>query len=321
MSTRRLIPFVFFLFAALIVFNLSVDAPSRGGPGGMGSGGLSPAAAHALDVPALSGYVNDYAGMMSRSARTRVEEELRAFERSDSTQVVILTIPSLQGESAEDYSIKVAEAWKIGQKGKDNGVLLLVANKEHKIRIEVGRGLEGRLTDLTAGQIVDLVMTPAFKRGDFDAGFTTGVSAIIDATRGEFKAGPARTPKKGRSLSPLFTLLIFAGVAVVFLGHFSRILGAAAGALGLPAIVYAAVTPIGLIPIIVLGLIGLGLGLLLSLLFSGGGPFGAGFLGGFLGGMLGGGFFGGGGGRGGDDDGFGGGGGGDFGGGGASGDW
>ena len=329
MSMRRFIPFLFFLFAALIFFNLSVDTPSPSGPGRTGSGGVSFAAAYGLDVPSLGSHVNDYAGMMSQSARAKIEAQLRAFERSDSTQIVILTIPSLQGETLEDYAIKVAEAWKIGQKGKDNGVLVLVANKEHRMRIEVGRGLEGRLTDLTAGQIVDLVMKPGFKRGDFDGGFTAGVSAIIDATRGEFKAEKGQTPKKDRLFSPFFTLLIFAGIAVVFLGHFSRILGATAGAIGLPAIVYFSLLPIGLVPIILLGLAGLGLGLFLSFLFSGGGPGGphgggmlGGFLGGMLGGMLGGGFFGGGGRGGGDDSGgFGGGGGGDFGGGGASGDW
>ena len=106
----------------------------------------------ALEVPQLKYHVNDYANMMSPETRSKIESDLKAFEQSDSTQVVILTIQSLEGEDLEGYSIKVAEAWKIGQKGKDNGVILLVANKERKIRIEVGRGLEGKLTDLAAIQ-------------------------------------------------------------------------------------------------------------------------------------------------------------------------
>ncbi|MEW6586145.1 MAG: TPM domain-containing protein, partial [Nitrospirota bacterium] len=99
------------------------------------------APAHALDVPPLQGYVNDYAGMMSSRTKTTLENELRSFEQTDSTQIVILTIPSLEGEVLEEFSIKVADAWKIGQATKDNGVILLVAKQERKIRIEVGRGL------------------------------------------------------------------------------------------------------------------------------------------------------------------------------------
>jgi len=144
--------------------------------------------AHALGVPDLRGYVNDYAGMISNPARAKLEEELKAFEQSDSTQLVILTLPSLGGETLEDYSIRVVEAWKIGQARKDNGILLLVSKNDRKIRIEVGRGLEGRVTDLMAGRIVDLVITPRFKRGDYDGGVAAGVDALIDATRGEFGA-------------------------------------------------------------------------------------------------------------------------------------
>ncbi|MGA2318323.1 MAG: TPM domain-containing protein [Thermodesulfobacteriota bacterium] len=107
-------------------------------------------AAYGLDVPKLQGYVNDYAEMISPSAKSKIEEELKAFEQSDSTQIVILTIPSLEGENIEEFSIKVAEVWKIGQKQRDNGILLTVSKQERKIRIEVGRGLEGRLTDLMA---------------------------------------------------------------------------------------------------------------------------------------------------------------------------
>src|SRR5574342_289209 len=106
-----------------------------------------PLGAHSLDVPRLQGYVNDYAGMISPPARSKIEETLKAFEQSDSTQIVILTVPSLEGENIEEFGIKVGETWKIGQRGKDNGILFIVSKQERKIRIEVGYGLEGKLTD------------------------------------------------------------------------------------------------------------------------------------------------------------------------------
>jgi uncharacterized protein len=172
---------------------------------------LLPLAASALEVPGLRGYVNDYAGMISPSTGARLAEKLKAFEASDSTQMVILTIPSLEGEPIEDVSIKVAESWKIGQKGKDNGILLIVSKQDRKMRVEVGRGLEGRLTDLAAGRIVDLVITPRFRAGDFDGGFTAGVSALIGATRGEFQADARRSPRPPR----LWTAFVF-GFFILF---------------------------------------------------------------------------------------------------------
>jgi uncharacterized protein len=279
-----------------------------------------PFAVDSLDVPRLQGYVNDHAGMVSPSAKSKIEEELRTFEQSDSTQVVILTIPSLEGENIEEFSIKVAEAWKIGQQQKDNGVLFVVSKQERKIRIEVGRGLEGKLTDLMAGRIIDQVIKPRFKQGDFDGGFITGVSALIDATRGEFKAEQRPVQRRQKGFPPFLTLLLFLGVFTLILGSISRILGGITAAVGLPAFVYLAVLPIGILAIILLGLIGFGAGLFLPLLFSSGGSrkdgsrgHGGGF---FYGPGIGGHSIGGGG----FDGGFSGG-GGSFGGGGASGDW
>jgi uncharacterized protein len=222
----------------------------------------------ALDVPQLKGYVNDYANMMSASARSKLEGELKAFERSDSTQIVILTIPSLGGEPLEDYSIKVAEAWKVGQKGKDNGIIFLVANQDRKIRVEVGRGLEGKLTDLMSGRIIDLVVKPRFKRGDFDGGFIAGVHSLIDATRGEFKAQAERAPVRKKGISPYLTIVFFAGVALLFLGSMSKTLGGVAGAIGLPAILYLFLGP-PLLLLLIFGLIGLAMGIFLPTLFSG----------------------------------------------------
>jgi uncharacterized protein len=163
----------------------------------------------AAEIPKLQGYVNDYGNMISPSVETELTAKLRSFEASDSTQIVILTVPSLNGEPIEDFSIRVAEAWKIGQAGKDNGVLLTVSREDRKMRIEVGRGLEGKLTDLAAGRIIDLVMRPKFKDGNYDAGFIAGISALIDATRGEFQAekGPAGRPRSAFRFRPLYIFI------------------------------------------------------------------------------------------------------------------
>lgn len=256
--------------------------------------------------------------MISPSVKAEIGRELGAFEKTDSTQIVILTIPSLEGEEIEDFGIRVAESWKIGQKGKDNGIIFIVAREDRKMRIEVGRGLEGKLTDLMAGRIVDLVVKPRFKRGDFDGGFVAGISSLIDATRGEFKADRKGATQKHERYSRLLTFLIFGGIVILVLGTISRITGGISGAIGLPALAYLAGFPVGLVALIILVFLGFGAGLFLPSLFSAGGRYRGGS-GGF---WPGGGFFGPGGGSAGDFGGGGfGGGGGDFGGGGASGDW
>jgi len=272
--------------------------------------------AHALEVPKLQGYVNDYAGMISAQAKAALEQELRAFEQSDSTQIVVLTIPSLEGEALEEFSIKVAEQWKIGQMGKDNGIIVLVSKQDRKIRVEVGRGLEGQITDLMSGRIIDLVIKPKFKRGDFDGGLISGVHALIDAARGEFKAESSRETRSPKGQSRLLTFLIFCGIAILVLGSVSRPAGVIGGAVGLPLSMLLASISVGMWGFVILGVVGAALGLILPALFSAGGR-GGGWPGGLGGGGFGGGSYGGGGFGGG---GFGGGGGG-FGGGGSSGDW
>jgi uncharacterized protein len=274
-----------------------------------------PLFAHALEVPRLQGYVNDYAGLLSAGASQKIGAELKSFEQSDSTQIVVLTIPSLEGENLEDFSIRVAEAWKIGQKGKDNGAIILVARNERKIRIEVGRGLEGKLTDLVSGRIIRYEIAPQFKAGDYDAGIEKGVSAVIAVVKGEYKAEPDRPDRQGKEIgSSAFTLLVFFAIACVFLGAISRPLAGVAGAIGLPLIASMIFPGLAFVALGIIGLAGLFIGLFLTFLFGGGGR-GGGYSGGgtFFGGGFGGGSFGGGGGFSG--------GGGDFGGGGASGNW
>lgn len=271
---------------------------------------VAPAAAKALEVPQYQGYVTDLAGMISPAERQRLEQTLLAFEQSDSTQIAVLTIPSLEGDGLEDFSIRTVEAWKIGQKGKDNGVLLLVSKGDRKIRIEVGRGLEGVLTDLLAGRIVDQVISPRFKAGQLDEGFAAGVSAIISAARGEFKG--AGRPGRGAGTSgqsSLFNYLIFFAILVGFLGRLSKPAGALTGAALLPLFASLGVSsPLGWLILLLLIPGGALLGLLLPILFANAGRGGGLYMGG-------GGFGSGGGG------GFGGFGGGGFGGGGASGGW
>jgi uncharacterized protein len=272
----------------------------------------------ALDVPPLRGHVNDYADLLSAPAVHELEASLSAFERSDSTQIVVLTIPTLEGENLEEFSIRVAEAWKIGQKGTDNGAILLIAKQEHKVRIEVGRGLEGKLTDLVSGRIIRGEISPHFRSGDFDGGVKAGVSAIMEVVRGEYSAKPDSYGSGRRGVHPnhsIFTFIIFLAVACIFLGSMSRLLGGLIGAVGLPVIAFLVFPGLALIILAGLGVAGFLFGIFMTFLFGGGGSGGGPFIGGgpF---MWGGGGFGGGFGGGGFS-----GGGGDFGGGGASGDW
>ena len=180
--------------------------------------------AAALDVPQPAGYVTDRADMLSAATEQRLERYLRSFEESDSTQIAVLTIPALEGEVPTEYALRVAETWGIGQKEQDNGALLLVARDDHKIRIEVGYGLEGRLTDLLTGRIIDNEIAPRFKQGDFDGGISTGVVAMVQAVRGEYQGEARPAAKRKRSPFGLLFFLFFLGPALLrlFLPHSRR---------------------------------------------------------------------------------------------------
>ncbi|MBU0960311.1 MAG: TPM domain-containing protein [Proteobacteria bacterium] len=274
---------------------------------------VSPLAA--LDVPPLQGRVNDTAAMLSAQTITHLDEILTSFETSDSTQIVVLTIPSLDGEVLEEFSLRVAEAWKIGQKGLDNGALLLVSRDDRKIRIEAGYGLEGSLTDLVSGRIISGVIVPMFKKGRFDQGISDGVTAMMQAVKGEFTApaSSAAGVKKSKSdPSGLFLMLFF---AYSFIGSAFRkksVLAAGAGGLASPILGLMFLPQLGLwlLALIPLGMVG---GLVAAALSLPAGKSSG----------RSGGFFIGSGGFGGSSGGFGGfsGGGGGFGGGGASGGW
>lgn len=146
------------------------------------------ASAVGQDIPYLSGRVNDYAGILSSQTIYDLENQLKAHEQKTSNQVVVLTVANLDDQSIEDFSIKVAETWKLGQKEKDNGVLLLISRDDHKLRIEVGRGLEGTLTDALCSQIIRHQIVPRFKGGDFDGGVKAGVEAILGTIDGTYVA-------------------------------------------------------------------------------------------------------------------------------------
>lgn len=244
---------------------------------------LAPGLAQARTVPPLTGRVQDEAALLSPEARQRIDGMLFAYQQQTGHQLALLTVPSLEGEALDAFSIRVVEAWQLGDKQRDDGVLLLVSVAERKLRIEVGYGLEGELPDATSSRIIRDVITPAFRRGEPDVGIVAGLQAIMAATGGKDVAIPAELPRqrsraRGEESPGGFFVLVVVGVVLLML------LGGGRGRGGRSAAWAAA-------------------------------PF---LLGGRRGGGFGGGGFGGGGSRGG--GGFGGGGGG-FGGGGASGGW
>ena len=140
---------------------------------------LTASTAFAANVPYLTGRVTDNAEILSEPMRKTLTEKLKAHEDRTGNQIVVLTIPSLEGESIEGYAEAVFKERKLGQKGKDNGVLLIVAPQDRRMRIEVGYGLEGTLPDSLAGSIIRNAMTPRFKTNDYNGGIDAGVSAII----------------------------------------------------------------------------------------------------------------------------------------------
>jgi uncharacterized protein len=135
--------------------------------------------------PPLSGRVVDGAGILSQQVHDQIGQMLAQHEQATSEQIVVATLKSLQGFSIEDFGYQLGRHWGIGQKGRDNGAILLVAPNEHKVRIEVGYGLEGRLTDAQSRIIIEQVILPAFRRGDFGAGVLAGTSAMLRVLGGE----------------------------------------------------------------------------------------------------------------------------------------
>jgi uncharacterized protein len=152
----------------------------------------------ALDVPPLTGRVVDLAQVLPVDLAASLARDLEAHESKTSNQVVVLTLPSLEDEPLETFSHRVATTWKLGQKGTENGVLLLLALRERKVRIEVGYGLEGTLTDLRSAHIIRQEIVPRFRSGDLPGGIAAGVQAILNTIEGTYKAEEV-LPGYGRS--------------------------------------------------------------------------------------------------------------------------
>jgi uncharacterized protein len=141
--------------------------------------------AGAKDIPRLTGRIVDTASLIQEDQRQRIEAQLADFEKQTGDQIAVLTVDSLDGEAIEDFANKVGRAWALGQKGKDNGAILLVSKADRKMRIEVGYGLEPVLTDLQTSIIQNQVIIPHFKQGDFGGGIAAGVDAILSTIQGK----------------------------------------------------------------------------------------------------------------------------------------
>ncbi|MGC2780983.1 MAG: YgcG family protein [Bradyrhizobium sp.] len=193
-------------------------------------------------VPPLTGRVVDQTGTLSSSDVASLTQKLKELETRKGSQVAVLIVPTTQPETIEQFSLRVAEAWKIGRKKVDDGALLVIAKNDRKLRIEVGYGLEGSLTDVTARRIIDEVITPKFRSGDFAGGIDAGVDRIIGVINGETLPVPQPQASHGGDID-FDSISSFAPVAffgAIFLGGvlrtlFGRLLGSLAtgGALGI----------------------------------------------------------------------------------------
>jgi uncharacterized protein len=148
--------------------------------------------------PRPTRYFNDYAGVVRKETAEQLNRTLEAFERSTSSQIVVAIFPRMQSDSSvEDYTVRVAQSWGVGQKGQKNGAVLFVFVQDRQVYLQVGYGLEGAIPDATAKTIIDQEITPRFRAGDFDGGLTAGVNAILQAARGEY-TGTGRTVAEGK---------------------------------------------------------------------------------------------------------------------------
>jgi uncharacterized protein len=183
---------------------------------------LLPTLAMATEVmpPKPDNYFNDYAHVVSPATATELDQKLQQFERDTSSQIVVAVYPKMQSDSSiEDYTVRVAQSWGVGQKGKDNGAVLFVFVQDHKMYIQVGYGLEGALPDALAKQIIENEIKPSFRNGDFDSGLRAGVTAILQATKGEYKGtgSLATNHPPGR----IWFIILFIVIVAVILSRIS----------------------------------------------------------------------------------------------------
>lgn len=177
------------------------------------------------DLPRADGRVTDLAELLSQSDEATLESELEAWKRGSGHEIAVLTVESLGNRTIERFALEVARAWGLGQKDVNDGALLVVAKSERKIRIEVGRGLEGQLTDLLCARIIRDVITPAFKRGNFSSGIVAGVRAMREIVGGDL----SRLPQEREPGGDLIATLIITFIVIVFIARFARALRSAGG--------------------------------------------------------------------------------------------
>ncbi len=185
----------------------------------------------ALDVPPVTGRVVDLAHILPNSTVELLTTQLAAHEGQSSNQVAVLIVPSLGGEPLEEFSHRVATTWKLGQQGTDNGALLLMAIQERKVRIEVGYGLEGVLTDARSAQIIRNEIVPRFRAGDMPGGVTAGINAILKTIEGTYQASEKAAPRHESDVIEQVVVAVVVGllVGLVFM-NIHRFIGPVVGA-------------------------------------------------------------------------------------------
>lgn len=255
-----------------------------------------------VDVPAFSARVVDLTQTLSASQQTALEAKLQAFEEKKGTQIAVLLVPTTQPEAIEQYAIRVVDAWKVGRQRVDDGLLILIAKNDRKMRIEVGYGLEGAVTDLYAKRIINDTLMPYFKQGDFAGGIDAAINQLIGLVEGESLPAPSKKSVSGSTIEGLLPLLLFGGMVsgMFFRGIFGTFLGSALNGGLIASIVY--LIGLSLLGASVLGVIAFFFTIMMGSRgingyggsSTSGGGFGGGYSGGGFSGGLGGGFGGGG---------------------------
>ena len=168
-------------------------------------------------IPAVpKQYFNDYAGATSKAAAEQFNAQLQQFERETSNQILVAIYPKMESDSSiEDYTVRVAQAWKVGQKDKKNGAVLFVFVGDRRMHLQVGYGLEGALPDATVKQIIDTEITPKVKQGDFSGGLGSGINSIIAATKGEYKGTGKTVGQQRRNPASGVLVAVLAGIFIL----------------------------------------------------------------------------------------------------------
>jgi len=176
--------------------------------------------------PKPTGYFNDYAGVVSKEAAHRFNEQLAQFERDTSNQVVVAVFPKMQSDSdVADYTQRVAQAWGVGQKDRRNGVVLFVFTGDRKMFIQVGYGLEGALPDITAFDITEYHIKPYFRVGDYEGGLATGIDLICKAVLGEYKGSGKVAEQRGNARAPSLLFFVIFVIVLIVISRVMRRLG------------------------------------------------------------------------------------------------